>query len=337
MAEQHNRDKDSLEKMADNHHDEERNQLDLEHDHNEFHKNDHHHEDHEHHHHSHHYDGGIPMFPFFRMIRQRQRWGEKQSLPHGDFSDTFFDLFYVAAAYNLGNILKAEPSNTGILYFLGCFLPLQTLWFYKTYFDARFYFIVNDFFHECFDMAGLLALSTAVLHIRPVAILSNLKDNIDMFILSLSISLSYFFHIIRLIEIMISQKVCEKNTKNTNDKPHLYPESFGACRRDIVLELIPFLCSVLAAIYSGLEFYGKATTADSQYANTGYVGNKTNNETISHRLLGDEADTVSTKYTTEDNVPIWLLLGGIVGNTVAGWFFYWYKIPRNPNRKEYVL
>lgn len=32
---------------------------------------------------------------------QRQRWGEEQSLPHVNWGDLFFDLFYVGAAYNL--------------------------------------------------------------------------------------------------------------------------------------------------------------------------------------------------------------------------------------------
>ena len=33
--------------------------------------------------------------------KQRQRWGDSQVLPRVDFGDLFFDLFFVAAAYNV--------------------------------------------------------------------------------------------------------------------------------------------------------------------------------------------------------------------------------------------
>ena len=32
--------------------------------------------------------------------RQRQRWGDDEVLPHVNWAGLFFDLFYVAAAYN---------------------------------------------------------------------------------------------------------------------------------------------------------------------------------------------------------------------------------------------
>jgi hypothetical protein len=38
---------------------------------------------------------------FFAPPRQRQRWGDTQILPRLNWGDLFFDLFYVAAAYNV--------------------------------------------------------------------------------------------------------------------------------------------------------------------------------------------------------------------------------------------
>lgn len=35
--------------------------------------------------------------------KQRQRWGDSQVLPRVDFGDLFFDLFFVAAAYNVSD------------------------------------------------------------------------------------------------------------------------------------------------------------------------------------------------------------------------------------------
>ena len=39
--------------------------------------------------------------PWYLPPIQRQRWGEDQDLPHIDWGDWFFDLFYVGAAFNL--------------------------------------------------------------------------------------------------------------------------------------------------------------------------------------------------------------------------------------------
>ena len=53
---------------------------------------------------------------FFQPLIQRQRWGEVQVLPHVNWGDLFFDLFYVAAAYNLAAILKYDSSFWSIFY-----------------------------------------------------------------------------------------------------------------------------------------------------------------------------------------------------------------------------
>ena len=39
--------------------------------------------------------------PWYNPPIQRQKWGEEQCLPHVNWGDIFFDLFYVGAAFNL--------------------------------------------------------------------------------------------------------------------------------------------------------------------------------------------------------------------------------------------
>ena len=63
---------------------------------------------------------------------QRIRWGGDQSLQHVDWGDLFFDLFYVAAVYNLG-VLGLSGFTTGehlrsAIYFLGSLGPLWSCW-----------------------------------------------------------------------------------------------------------------------------------------------------------------------------------------------------------------
>lgn len=49
--------------------------------------------------HQNHHQGGST--PFYRPPLQRHRWHEEICLPHINWGDLFFDLFYVGAAYNL--------------------------------------------------------------------------------------------------------------------------------------------------------------------------------------------------------------------------------------------
>ena len=46
-------------------------------------------------------DGHGSRTPWYNPPIQRQRWDEDQVLPHVNWGDIFFDLFYVGAAYNL--------------------------------------------------------------------------------------------------------------------------------------------------------------------------------------------------------------------------------------------
>ena len=80
----------------------------------------------------------VTKLAFFEPPYQRQCWGDTQILPHINWGDLFFDLFYVAAAYNLSYVLLYSPNAEGFLYLLGLFGPILLEWFQRTFFDARF-------------------------------------------------------------------------------------------------------------------------------------------------------------------------------------------------------
>jgi hypothetical protein len=68
------------------------------------------------------------IVPWFHSPVQRQRWGKDQVLPHVNWGDLFFDLFYMAAAYNLGAMLMSalnpDEWQRGVIYFIGIFGPI---------------------------------------------------------------------------------------------------------------------------------------------------------------------------------------------------------------------
>ena len=48
-------------------------------------------------------------------------------------------MYSTNRAYNLGTMLRYDPTSRGLFYFVACFFPIQQLWQYKMYYDARFY------------------------------------------------------------------------------------------------------------------------------------------------------------------------------------------------------
>mmetsp|Transcript_944 Transcript_944/g.1542 ORF Transcript_944/g.1542 Transcript_944/m.1542 type:complete len:481 (+) Transcript_944:63-1505(+) len=119
--------------------------------------------------------------------RQRQRWDDHQVLPHVNWGDLFFDLFYVGAAYNLAVILKESPSWEGFLYFMCCYAPIQSQWNEKLLYDARFA-PEDNLFHRTVEVIHLLLLGTAIQHIRPVEQMKDTSTYATTFVFALSLA-----------------------------------------------------------------------------------------------------------------------------------------------------
>ncbi|KAL7564133.1 hypothetical protein ACA910_021108 [Epithemia clementina (nom. ined.)] len=274
-----------------------------------------------HHHHHHHGSSSGKGMPFYRPPRQRQRWSDNQLAPHTEWGDIFFDLFYVAAAYNLGNLLREDPSPRGLLYLVGCFFPIMGIWTSKMFYAARF-FVVDDIFHRLYEVATLMPLATSVLHIQTVPILSDLKNNIDMFAFTLSISIGVFLNLLRSAEIIICQHYLQTDG--------LYPEAYYSSWRDIIWGL-PFFCfSLLATIYSAIQYYGNSSNDDRAAADMKYDDN--------HRVLAAGQSDAATEPGSEDDVAIWLSLFG-PSSIVVVLFVYVIFVFNRPTRdnKKYSV
>jgi hypothetical protein len=53
--------------------------------------------------------------PWYCRPVQHQQWDDNQVLPHINWGDLFFDLFYVAAAYNLGGMIISQALRMDML------------------------------------------------------------------------------------------------------------------------------------------------------------------------------------------------------------------------------
>lgn len=177
------------------------------------------------------------------------------------------------------------------------------------YFASRVV-IHDDVYHRMYEFGALVVLGTAVLHIRPISILSDPKKNIDMFALALTFAISGFVGWGRAIELYF-KGVGQPAVKN-------------AARRDIIWSIPTVILYITAAFVAGFEYFDNHSSSysTSDYTTTDSAGyeddhvNSTASNQGSRRILAAAAES-QTSYPYEDNyennTPIYLLLGGSLG------------------------
>ena len=137
---------------------------------------------------------GNKRTPWYAPPRQRQRWSDNATMlqPVTHYGTLFFDLFFVAAVYNLGEMLisalPVEQENVvvssnpeeeeeerhwlrTIIYFVGILGPIFITWETDAYYQSRY--IVEDYAHRLFDTVRFGLITTAVLFIQPLEQLSD--------------------------------------------------------------------------------------------------------------------------------------------------------------------
>jgi len=277
----------------------------------------------------------ITSLTVFQRPKQRQRWGDKQVLPHTNWGDLFFDLFYVAAAYNLSNIILTDPNAQGVLYFIGLFGPIMAEWFTRMYYDSRFAF-GDDPFHRLFEVINLCFLATAVVHIRTVDVMSNPSQYPDMFAYALGMTLLSFMSICRNIELMLFVEG--------------EPAAKIVAKRDIINQIGQGIFYLAAAVVAGTQYhsnFSKANSSGGSASDYGYghddsqhrfllgtsglcsnmmdlIGNVASTCGLRIRNLAEASD-YGSKVSAENgygydggysttNIPLWLCLGGYLYN-----------------------
>lgn len=222
-----------------------------------------------------------PPMPYYTHPKQRQIWGEAQVVPHKDWGDIFFDLFYVAGAYNLGTMLREEPTLRGLFYFAAAFFPVQSIWQYKMYYDSRFY-TGRDMTHQFYELCFLVVLATAVLHIRPVSLLSNPEENSDLFFFCASITVEMFLTMGRSIEIIFM----------IQDSPAAVITS----KREAKMYFFMTIFFLAASIYAGIKYWGGNDSGSDSYYDSAY-----GDESYGHgeATYDDHANETSDSYYNE--------------------------------------
>jgi len=241
---------------------------------------------------------------FYARPQQRQKWGDAQCLPRVNWGDLFFDLFFVAATYQVTHILGEDPSLLGILFAAGTFLPVMGIWLEKMWYDAR-YVHDDDVVHRILELALLVILATAVLHIRSVSILSDPSGQVSMFAFALALVLEKVVSALRYAEVYFFGVGHQEGIR-------------GSVRLMILSRFSMVACYVAAAAIAGIAYFG--SSSDEEAATS-----------VVHRMVADAAATSvpSSEYDSGGTtiakaaghsttyVPIWLCFVGYLTAVVA--------------------
>lgn len=191
--------------------------------------------------------------PWYNRPVQRQRWDDDQVLPHINWGDLFFDLFYVAAAYNLGGMLISAMNTTdwpkGVVYFIGIFGPLYNIWENDVVYSSRYTLV--DYAHRLIAVVRFFCVCFAVLSIKPIHLLGD-KKSVETFCLTFSLFLESIMQLGLHAELYFYGEGDRMAIKN-----HTY--------RKIVSQFVPVsLTYAAAALIAGISFFS-AESHDEAY------------------------------------------------------------------------
>ena len=186
------------------------------------------------------------IIPWYSPPIQRQRWDDDANtmLPIINYGTLFFDLFFVAAMYNLGELVLSAVNQPHqavrvIIYFIGIFGPMFVTWETDVYYQSRY--CVADYAHRLFEVLRFVCITAAVLFIRPMNELSNPQDHVAPFILTLAICLESFMHLLLNVELYY---------KAQGDRNAIQNHSLRKLQKQLIpTTLTYFVSAVTAAVF----------------------------------------------------------------------------------------
>ncbi|KAL7539976.1 hypothetical protein ACHAXR_009774 [Thalassiosira sp. AJA248-18] len=202
--------------------------------------------------------------PLYSPPVQRQRWGEDQMLPHVNWGDLFFDLFYVAAAYNLGSMLTTAMNSEhwlrGCIYYVGTFGPLWGTWEVSMFHESRYTSV--DYAHRLFEVVRYLFVSTAVLHVKTVDLLGDPKSA-ETLVFTGAIFCEAVMHLALCIELYY---------RGEGDRDAIRNHTAGKIKFQLMPVLLGYLAAVIAAAvnYAQDSEEEKKVIYDTEYDDSHY-------------------------------------------------------------------
>mmetsp|Transcript_22852 Transcript_22852/g.45699 ORF Transcript_22852/g.45699 Transcript_22852/m.45699 type:complete len:542 (-) Transcript_22852:333-1958(-) len=218
--------------------------------------------------------------------KQRQKWNDEPFLPHTNWGDIFFDLFFVAATYNGTYIMQYDPNWEGAMYFVGCFgILYNTFWYSKVEFDSRFE-VADDLVHFFWEVLFTLLTAGGVLHMQKVDYLLKTDKYLHMTFFCAANVGGILLMILRYIEVGQWVNNSEGSVK-------------AASRKAIYARIPALLLMSAATAITGIAWLQsneeKKATEDDYY--TGYAAGGDNSTNTTLFAAAYPSGSTSYKYT----------------------------------------
>lgn len=187
--------------------------------------------------------------------------------------DLFFDLFYVAAAYNLGimlcSSLNEEHWFRGIIYYIGMFGPLFTTWETSMFYESRYTTV--DYAHRLFEVVRYLFVSIAVVHVKSINLLADSKSA-ETLLFTCAILCESIVHLTLNVEVYF---------KGLGDTGAIQNHTIAKIKQ----QLLPLMLVYTVAVITAAVLYARPDADNGEY---------------NGRLLADTDDEYGN-HTGQDN------------------------------------
>uniref|UniRef100_A0A7S4AHK8 Uncharacterized protein n=1 Tax=Pseudo-nitzschia australis TaxID=44445 RepID=A0A7S4AHK8_9STRA len=273
--------------------------------------------------------------PLYAKPVQRQLWGDPHLVVHIGWNTLFFDLFYVAAAYNLGNllisVLNEEQSIRGVIYIVGIFGGIYNIFLRCMMYDSQF--SVDDHAHRVLEVVRIFLVSMVVLHIKSVDLLMDPKS-VEAFALTTAMFAETLVHVLLNLELYW---LAEGDTIAIQNQT----------KRELITHLLPSSLLYLAAsIMSGyLYFHDAFDHKDGNlYEARSSDGYNTGSDKDDRILGADYADVVATTTSSSSfyswnvaDVPIVLCFVASVTSIAIQGISAIKLSPKNPDIRAQIV
>lgn len=246
---------------------------------------------------------GQLMLPWYCPPVQRQLWEDEQVLPHVNWHDLFFDLAFVAAAYNLGGMLITTMNEhywqRGMLYLVAMFGSLYSIWENDMVYASRYTLV--DYSHRLASIWRFLCVSFAVVSIKPIHLLGATHGT-ETFVFCLSLFCESLLRLVLNLELYLYGDGDRKAIQNQTKRETLY---------HVLPTTMAYKAATVIAGYSA--FYAEKVDSDSSTPATDNYSNSTSAyQPNLHRRLAAEVAT-ETDWNLSD-VALMICLGAYLFN-----------------------
>jgi len=269
---------------------------------------------------------------FYDIPLQLQLWGSPVMDVQIKWNTYFFDLFFVAAAFNLGHLLMSglneDDYDDTLLYVIGIYGGIYDIFLRASLYDSQF--SSSDYVHRIIELLRIFCLSMVVAYIGPIERMTDPTYK-NTFMMTLWFFLELLIRIALELELYFFTKGDRIAIKNQS-------------KRHLLMEILPvsvfYLAATIIARVLHTEQYDNLVDVLDDLDDTD-SGHTTGNTTVveEHRFLSSVHITElewDVYWNHKGNLPIIFLVFGVLYSHLAMGVISWVLSPK-PNIRSLLV